>query len=193
MLKETAKDVQSGNWPNIELQQMDAEQIHYPDGTFDYVLCGFALWFFPHPHRALNEFYRVLKPGGRLALTTWGHDSPMHNLVRDTLRHHLIPPADANNTQSKQRFDTREQLEQALRQTGFADPKVYAEDFKAIVAGLDSFWEQMWSGGSRSELERLPASTHEVIRASLYQKLEALRRPNGIHALYRALFALASK
>lgn len=193
MLRETAKDVKSGNWSNIELQQMDAERLQYPDSAFDCVLCGFALWFFPHPDRALQQFYRVLKPGGRLALTTWAHDSPMHNLQRDTLRPHLIPASQANGAEKKERFDTKEQLEPALRQAGFVDAKVFTEDFKAIVTGVDLFWEQLWAGGNRALLERLPASALEAVKANFFQRLDALKQPNGIHAEYRAMFALASK
>jgi SAM-dependent methyltransferase len=172
---------------------MDAAQIQYPDGTFDYVLCGFALWFFPRPHRALQEFYRVLKPGGRLALTTWGHDSPMHNLQRDALRSHLIPTTNAGDTQKKPRFDTEEQLEAALLQSGFVDSKVFSEDFKAIIGEVDSLWEQLWSASFRKELESMSASIREMVKARFYRNLEALRQPDGIHAVYRALFALASK
>jgi len=193
MLQETAKDVKTGNWPNIELQQMDAERLQYPDGAFDCVLCGFALWFFPHPDRALQQFYRVLKPGGSLALTTWAHDSPMHNLQRDTLRPHLVPASNANGQERKQRFDTAEQLQMALQQAGFVDAKVFTEDFTALVTGTDPFWEQLWAGGNRRVLERMPASTLEMVKVSFCQNLQTLRQPNGFHAVYRALFALASK
>lgn len=193
MLRETAKDVQSGEWPNIELQQMDAEQLPYPDDAFDCVLCGFALWFFPHPDRALQQFYRVLKLGGRLALTTWAHDSPIHNLNREALRPHLTPSSKTNGVEKRQRFDTKEQLETALRQAGFVDAKVFTEDFKAIVAGVDPFWEELWSTGTRRELERMPASTLEAVKADYFQKLQALKQPDGIHAVYRAMFALASR
>jgi ubiquinone/menaquinone biosynthesis C-methylase UbiE len=193
MLRETTKDVQSGHWQNIELQQVDAERLQHADGTFDCVLCGFALWFFPHPDRALQQFYRVLKPGGRLALTTWAQDSPMHNLQRDTLHPYLIPPSRPNDAGKKQRFDTKEQLETALRQSGFVDAKVFTEDFKAIVAETDPFWEQLWAGGNRGALERMTASTLEAVKSSFYQNLQTLRQPNGIHAEYRAMFALASK
>src|SRR5580700_5807231 len=50
---------------------MDAEHLEFPNATFDRVLCGFGIMFFPNQHRALAEFRRVLKPSGRLAVSTW--------------------------------------------------------------------------------------------------------------------------
>jgi len=193
MLRETAKDVRSGDWLNVELRQMDAEQLQFPDGAFDWVLCGFALWMFPNPHRALQQFYRVLKPGGHLGLTTWAQDSPIHKLNRETLRPHLTPPSKADGAAETQRFDTKERLETALRQAGFQDARIVADDYEAIVAGVDPLWGEQWSTGARRNLERMPASTLEAVKADYYEKLESLRQPDGVHAVYRALLGFATK
>jgi ubiquinone/menaquinone biosynthesis C-methylase UbiE len=53
------------------VQVMDAENLDFPDEAFDRVLCGFGVMFFPDQDRALGEFRRVLKPDGRLAMSTW--------------------------------------------------------------------------------------------------------------------------
>jgi ubiquinone/menaquinone biosynthesis C-methylase UbiE len=193
MLRETAKDVRIGDLRNVELRQMDAEQLEFPDSAFDRVLCGFALWMFPHPHRALQQFYRVLKPGGRLGLTTWAQDSPIHKLNQETLRPHLTPSSWAGGSAETQKFDTKGQIETALRQAGFEDARIVAEDYKAIVAGADPLWEEQWSSGARRDLERLPAPTLEAVKADYYKKLESLRQPDGIHAVYRALLGFATK
>ncbi|MFI8849966.1 class I SAM-dependent methyltransferase [Streptomyces sp. NPDC053499] len=47
----------------------DAEELPYPDGMFDAVVCECALCTFPDKTRAADEFARVLKPGGRLGIT----------------------------------------------------------------------------------------------------------------------------
>jgi len=44
--------------------QMDAEQLAFEDASFDCMLCGFALFFFPNLEGAMSEVRRVLKPGG---------------------------------------------------------------------------------------------------------------------------------
>ena len=39
------------------------------ENIVDYVLCAFAIFLFPHLEQALSEFFRVLRPGGMLAIT----------------------------------------------------------------------------------------------------------------------------
>jgi ubiquinone/menaquinone biosynthesis C-methylase UbiE len=52
--------------------RMDAEELLLPDGTFDVALCALGLMYVPHPVKALQEMYRVLKPGGRAVAAVWG-------------------------------------------------------------------------------------------------------------------------
>jgi ubiquinone/menaquinone biosynthesis C-methylase UbiE len=56
----------------IRFQRMDAEQLVLGDQTFDVVLCALGLMYMPAPLRALEEMYRVLKPGGRVVAAVWG-------------------------------------------------------------------------------------------------------------------------
>ncbi|HEU5327925.1 MAG TPA: class I SAM-dependent methyltransferase [Thermomicrobiales bacterium] len=58
-------------------QTGDAEKVPFPDATFDAILCRNALDFTPRPGAALVEFARVIKPGGRLALSMLGAHSPV--------------------------------------------------------------------------------------------------------------------
>jgi len=48
--------------------QGDAENLPYASGSFDLVISRHVLWTLPHPERALDEWLRVLRPGGRLAI-----------------------------------------------------------------------------------------------------------------------------
>ena len=72
MVQENRDEIKRLNVQSVEVREMDAEYLEFPDASFDCVLCSFALHFFPQPDRALSEMYRVLKTDGRIAVTTWG-------------------------------------------------------------------------------------------------------------------------
>lgn len=61
----------------VEIREMDAEHLDFPDGSFDAVICRFGLMFCPDPTRAVREMHRVLRTGGRFALCVW--DEPAKN------------------------------------------------------------------------------------------------------------------
>jgi SAM-dependent methyltransferase len=55
----------------IDFVEGDAEALPYPDASFDVVLSQFGHIFAPRPAVALREMLRVVKPGGRVAFSTW--------------------------------------------------------------------------------------------------------------------------
>lgn len=55
----------------------DVQAISFPDGSFDYVICDQVIEHIPHPQQAVDELYRVLKPGGWLLLAVPFMD-PIH-------------------------------------------------------------------------------------------------------------------
>jgi ubiquinone/menaquinone biosynthesis C-methylase UbiE len=53
---------------NLAFEVADVEHLPFPDGRFTAVLCSNAFHHYPDPAGAVAEMYRVLAPGGRLAL-----------------------------------------------------------------------------------------------------------------------------
>lgn len=56
----------------MRVERMDAEALDLPDAGFDVALCAFGLMYLPDPEAALREMRRVLRPGGRVAVSIWG-------------------------------------------------------------------------------------------------------------------------
>ena len=76
---------------DIEFREGDAEALPYKDGEFDVVLSQFGHMFAPRPDVALREMLRVLKPGGRIAFSTWPPELTI-GLVFATVSRYLPPP-----------------------------------------------------------------------------------------------------
>ena len=56
---------------NVEaIQVMDAEALAFRDASFDVIVAQYVITAVPHPERALDEFARVVRPGGEIVITT---------------------------------------------------------------------------------------------------------------------------
>ena len=53
---------------SVRFEEGDAEQLRFAPGSFDLVISRHVLWTLPHPEAAIDEWLRVLRPGGRLAI-----------------------------------------------------------------------------------------------------------------------------
>src|SRR6202158_3397724 len=71
MLKKAQKRVTDLRLKNVEgLAVMDAEKLEFPDNSFDVVMAQYVVTAVPNPETALDEFARVLRPGGELIILT---------------------------------------------------------------------------------------------------------------------------
>ncbi len=75
----------------VDWQVADAADIPLPDGEADVVLCQMGLMFMPDRGAALAEMRRLLKPGGRLALSTPGRIQPPFELMEQALVDQINP------------------------------------------------------------------------------------------------------
>ncbi len=65
--------VDEGLVGNTAYVQCDAEQLPFPDQSFDCIIIGFGLRNVTHQHRALAAMRRALKPGGRAIILEFSH------------------------------------------------------------------------------------------------------------------------
>jgi phosphatidylethanolamine/phosphatidyl-N-methylethanolamine N-methyltransferase len=71
MLEKARERVRELGLRNVEgLHVMDAETLAFPEGSFDVVVAQYVVTAVPHPEVALDEFARVLRPGGEIILTS---------------------------------------------------------------------------------------------------------------------------
>ena len=79
----------------VDWREADAEALPFGDGEFDVVISQFGHMFAPRPDVATAEMLRVLKPGGRIAFSTWPPDHFTGRMFALTARYAPPPPAGA--------------------------------------------------------------------------------------------------
>ena len=75
----------------VQFVEGDAEDLRFPDASFDAVLSIYGVMFAPDHHRAAAELARVCRPGGLIALASWTPDG----FIGETFRifSSYLPPA----------------------------------------------------------------------------------------------------
>jgi len=204
MINETQHEIQRMKLDNVDVQQMDAEVLQYADATFDYVLSGLALLFFPSPGRALGEMHRVLKPLGYLAVSTWDRrgDDLWRWFEEDLFDAHMPSKRETNSSPGHQapppmELDTPELLEAGIRTAGFAEVQVMAERVDMVYRSAQEWWDALWGTSCRLMLEEIEQATGmeglEGFRQAAFDHLKTMWQEDGIPQSWPVLFALATK
>ncbi len=68
MLARARQKIQENGWSHIEVMEMNALDLKFPDNTFDYVMAFHVVTVVPDPVRMVAEAKRVCKPGGRIVI-----------------------------------------------------------------------------------------------------------------------------
>ena len=135
-----------------EFHQGDAQNLPFADDSFDAVVCGFGVMHLPEPEAALREMHRVLRIGGRVAVSVWDKSTPDNGfgLIYAAVGAHGSFDVPLPHGPDFFQFSTQDKMAAALREVGFSDSTA-------------SLHEQQWQVGSASEV--LSAMQSGTVRA----------------------------
>ena len=188
MARETQLKIERRDLKQAEARQMDAEHLPFTDSSFDFVLCGFSLQFFPHLAQALSEFRRVLKPSGRIAVTTWGGDDERWNWYDD-----LREVYGAVIKLGSQSLDNPEEIQRWFSQAGFVDIQISTKELDMVFLDEDEWWNMEWSISGRAGLEKLSPEDLERFKTEAFEKVQAQKQADGFHEQLEAFCTIAKK
>jgi ubiquinone/menaquinone biosynthesis C-methylase UbiE len=124
----------------IEWIENSAYELPFMEAEFDAVICAQTLQFLEHRPQALAEMYRVLKPGGSIALSHWCdiRDNPyFHALVQAIGRH--IGQDTAQGLNAAFSLPDADTVRALLAEAGFEDAKVNVEQLDLALPFLREF------------------------------------------------------
>lgn len=127
----------------------DAENLPFEANRFDALTIAFGIRNVAGRQKALEEFARVLKPGGRLAILEFSHmTAPLLQQAYDTYSFNIIPPMGAivagdresyqYLVESIRRFPKQDDFAKEIETAGFS--KVNVTNFSGGIAALHTGW-----------------------------------------------------
>jgi SAM-dependent methyltransferase len=184
MLAAAQRNARRAEADNVEFHQMNAEELAFPDGSFDAVTCRFGLMFCAQPEQAVAEIRRVLRPRGRFSLAVWDipERNPFFTVVSEPLARFAPQPPPDPKAPGAFRLAPAGELEALLRAAGF---KEFEVESRPMVFEYDSpaeYWE-IQSGLAapiRSAVETLSASRVAELRDAVCAALAPYVQNGGV-------------
>jgi ubiquinone/menaquinone biosynthesis C-methylase UbiE len=175
---------------NVEFRAADVLDQTITSESFDAVVCVFGIFFIPDMAGAVRALWKTVRPGGKLALTTWGPNtfepasSAFWNAVRD------VRPDLYRGFNPWDRISQPGALRELLRAGGIERADVVAEAGSHAIPSPEAWWTVVLGTGYRGTLEQLDPSDRERVRRA---NLEYVQR-SGIDSVEtNALYAVAEK
>jgi len=106
-----ARSVAEGH--DVQFQEADAENLPFPEASFDAVMSTFGVMFTPNQDQAASELARVCKPGGRIGLANWTPESFIGQLFK-TIGKYVAP---APGVKSPGLWGTKTRLDELFDKT----------------------------------------------------------------------------
>jgi len=157
----------------IEWRTGPAEQLPFPDGSFDLVLCQFGLMFFTDRQAALTEMHRVLRSGGRAVLSTWqGLDRhPFYQTLHDMSQRRL----GKSSVETVFSLGDSDELRRLLIDAGFRQVEIEPMSITARFLNAQEFlaWESGVDPNETPALKNLEAEAQQAILTALNQEMQA--------------------
>lgn len=144
MVRAAQAEAERRGLTNIQFHQCGAEQLPFPDATFDAAVSRLSTMFFPDVRLGLREILRVVKPGGRVALLVWAGPqfNPFFSAVTEVVDGHVPAEPEGEDAPTAFRFARSGKLAELLKDAGAVSVSEATFSF-AIEAQISSeyFWE----------------------------------------------------
>jgi ubiquinone/menaquinone biosynthesis C-methylase UbiE len=161
--------------PAVSVQVGDAQAPAFPPGSFDVVTAGLVLFFLPDPPAALVAYRELLRPGGRLAFSSFAAYDPRYQRAMKAIAAHAVGGAEPRVEPAM--FRSEAALRAAL--AGYAGVRV--SEFTQVSRFADAGQWMTWVGshGGRQVIRAIPQERMAAATEAAANELAGARGDDG--------------
>jgi ubiquinone/menaquinone biosynthesis C-methylase UbiE len=156
---------------NVEFRHGHATRTGLPSGTFDAVVCVFGVFFVPDMAAFTAQMWRLVGPGGVLAITTWGPGlfEPANSVFWDSVRE--VEPSLFKAFNPWDEITTAQALRDLYTRAGAAGATAVAQAGQHHLDRPDRFWDIVLGSGCRATVDALSAEQRKQVRERVIGEL----------------------
>jgi ubiquinone/menaquinone biosynthesis C-methylase UbiE len=145
MLETAREKAAAAGSMNVQVHSADVSALPFEDDTFDAISCRFGFMFFPNIQQAATELRRVLKPGGRMAVSVWSksEDNFWVMATLNTLRQRLQLPLPLSDAPGMFRCAEEGFIASIFKAAGFKNIKESSVRGELLPDTLERYWNFM--------------------------------------------------
>ena len=156
---------------NVEFRRADARSTGLPGESFDAVICVFGVFFASDMPSFVAEMWRHVRPGGALAITTWGPGlfEPANGLFWDAV--HELDPSLFKAFNPWDEITTPTALTDLFKRSGIQTANAEAVAAQHPLNQPDDFWDIVLGSGYRATVDRLLPDQRATLRERVLTRL----------------------
>ncbi|MCW8855096.1 MAG: methyltransferase domain-containing protein [Gammaproteobacteria bacterium] len=191
MLSQAATKAQQQGLTNVDFVNMDLDELQFDGQLFDLASCSFDLFFIDDMNQAMSNIARVVKPGGKIAISSFTGDAfePYSQMFLDCYQSFgkEIPPL------SWKRLDTEESLRSVYAAAGIDDVKIHFESLSYDMENESHWWDVVWNAGYRGLLNQLTENQQLEFKKRHLSEVAGYCQHNGASLNTDIVIAIGTK
>ncbi|HET6893612.1 MAG TPA: class I SAM-dependent methyltransferase, partial [Pyrinomonadaceae bacterium] len=173
---------------NLDFQAGDMLNLGLPESSFDAAICVFGIFFVPDMQLAVHKLLRLVKPGGKLAITTWGRRffEPASSAFWNSIR--TVRPDLYKGFNPWDRISEPDAVRSLFNGAAVANVEVVAEAGVQTLSLPEDWWPMVLGTGYRGTIEQLNDADRERVRE---QNIDFIRQNNVASVEANVVYAVA--